>query len=150
MTNAELKAQIDLDITSATGVNSVTTTDVGGNMKDIVDYVDQEVDKGLVVLKVAQSGTANPTLTVKKNNTNLTFTATRVSAGVYNITPSSSVLTDVNVKVFFNSASFLVANYTIDNLGLFFQITVRHWTGSNFAVADEVINGAYIEIETFS
>lgn len=43
MTNTELKAQIDAEITNETAVNSVSTLDVGENMKDIVDYVDQEI-----------------------------------------------------------------------------------------------------------
>lgn len=42
-TNNELKNQIDTDITNKVAVESISTEDVGGNMKDIVDYVDQEV-----------------------------------------------------------------------------------------------------------
>lgn len=42
MTNTELKAQIDSQITNETTANAITPTDVGTNLKDIVDYVDQE------------------------------------------------------------------------------------------------------------
>lgn len=43
MTNTELKSQIDLDVTNKTVNNSVTPTNVGSNIKAVVDYVDQEV-----------------------------------------------------------------------------------------------------------
>jgi hypothetical protein len=42
MTSTELKAQIDSQITNETTANAITPTDVGTNLKDIVDYVDQE------------------------------------------------------------------------------------------------------------
>lgn len=44
MTNVELKEQIDNDIADKTATGSITKTDVADNMKDIVDYVDQEID----------------------------------------------------------------------------------------------------------
>jgi hypothetical protein len=44
MTSTELKAQIDSQITNETSANAITPTDVGTNLKDIVDYVDQEDD----------------------------------------------------------------------------------------------------------
>lgn len=43
MTSTQLKNQIDNDITDKVALGSVTTDDVGENMKDVVDYVDQEV-----------------------------------------------------------------------------------------------------------
>jgi hypothetical protein len=43
MTNVELKAAIDTAITSETTAASVSPADVGGKMKQVVDYVDQEV-----------------------------------------------------------------------------------------------------------
>lgn len=42
MTNTALKAQIDSQITNETLPNSVSPTDVGGNLKAVVDYVDQQ------------------------------------------------------------------------------------------------------------
>jgi hypothetical protein len=42
MTSTELKAQIDSQITNETTANAITPTDVGTNLKDIVDYVDQQ------------------------------------------------------------------------------------------------------------
>jgi len=49
MINIELKAQIDSQITNETTSNSITPTDVGVNMKELVDYVDQEIVKTLHV-----------------------------------------------------------------------------------------------------
>ena len=43
MTNTVLKAQIDSQITNETTENGITPTEVGGNLKAIVDYVDQQV-----------------------------------------------------------------------------------------------------------
>ena len=43
-TNTELKNQIDLDITNKISSNSITPTNVGNNIKSIIDYVDQEIN----------------------------------------------------------------------------------------------------------
>lgn len=43
MTNTALKAQIDSQITNETLPNSISPADVGGNLKAVVDYIDQEV-----------------------------------------------------------------------------------------------------------
>lgn len=43
MTNTALKAQIDSQITNETLPNSISPTDVGGNLKAVVDYIDQQV-----------------------------------------------------------------------------------------------------------
>lgn len=42
MTNTQLKAQIDSQITNETTANAITPTDVGTNLKAVVDYTDQE------------------------------------------------------------------------------------------------------------
>ena len=43
MTNTVLKAQIDSQITNETSPNSISPADVGGNLKSVVDYIDQQV-----------------------------------------------------------------------------------------------------------
>lgn len=48
MTSAQLKAQIDAAITNKVAADSITPTDVGNNLKDIVDYVDQQVATGAI------------------------------------------------------------------------------------------------------
>lgn len=50
MTNAQLKTQIDTQITNETVDFAITPAEVGGRMKDIVDYVDQET--GSLPIKV--------------------------------------------------------------------------------------------------
>jgi hypothetical protein len=45
MTNTVLKAQIDSQITNETTPNGITPTEVGENIKAVVDYVDQEAEK---------------------------------------------------------------------------------------------------------
>ena len=43
MTNTALKAQIDSQVTNETLPNSISPADVGGNLKAVVDYVDQQL-----------------------------------------------------------------------------------------------------------
>jgi len=42
MTNTTLKAQIDSQITNETLPSSISPADVGGNLKAVVDYIDQQ------------------------------------------------------------------------------------------------------------
>jgi hypothetical protein len=42
MTNTALKEQIDSNITNKTGAGSITKTNVGSELKAIIDYVDQQ------------------------------------------------------------------------------------------------------------
>lgn len=61
MNNVQLKANIDAGITNKTANNSVTPPIVGGQLKDIVDYIDQEVDAvALVSQQVNVSTGTNP------------------------------------------------------------------------------------------
>ena len=53
MDSTTLKAQIDSQITNETAPNSISPADVGGNMKAVVDYTDQQAPtktSGIVVL----------------------------------------------------------------------------------------------------
>ena len=58
MTNTDLKALIDLDITNKTTTNSITPTNVGVNLKKVVDYVDQEIQT--ISLTPGPAGSAGP------------------------------------------------------------------------------------------
>jgi len=42
MTNTALKEQIDSNITNKTGAGSITKTNVGSELKAVIDYVDQQ------------------------------------------------------------------------------------------------------------
>jgi len=56
MTNTSLKAQIDSQITNETLPSSISPADVGGNLKAVVDYIDQQAP-----IKVAEVLTLSAT-----------------------------------------------------------------------------------------
>ncbi|CAH56664.1 hypothetical protein PHG11b_37 [Flavobacterium phage 11b] len=94
MTNTELKAQIDSQVTNKTAQKSITASQVGVNTKAVVDYVDQQV--GIfneVKLLLSQSATSAPTAIVARNNFSANPTYSRVSAGKFNIIMPSGSLT---------------------------------------------------------
>lgn len=59
MTNTVLKAQIDSQITNETSPNSISPADVGGNLKAVVDYIDQFYVKEYIA-QLSQTGTNAP------------------------------------------------------------------------------------------
>jgi hypothetical protein len=88
MTNTALKAQIDSQITNETSANAITPTDVGTNLKAVVDYVDQQVP--FLSYSALLSCTDGATVDVALLASNLgTVEWTRNSAGNY-----SGTLTD--------------------------------------------------------
>ena len=89
MTNTVLKAQIDSQITNKTAQKSVTAAQVGGNMKEVVDYVDQQVPYKTYSALLTQESTGVPIAYIAKNDANLTIVFTRISAGKYTGTLSS-------------------------------------------------------------
>ena len=94
MTNTVLKAQIDSQVTNETAQKSVTAAEVGGNMKAVVDYVDQQVGiYNEVKLLLSQAGSSAPTTIVAVNNFSANPTYSRVSAGKFNIIMPSGSLT---------------------------------------------------------
>lgn len=54
MTTEEQKAQIDLNVTDKTSVNSITPANVGGEMKSLVDYIDAVILKTRITLTPEQ------------------------------------------------------------------------------------------------
>jgi hypothetical protein len=105
MTSTELKAQIDSQITNETTPNGITPTEVGTNLKEIVDYVDQEIEtvsapyKSYVAL-INQSEVADPTATVIYNNIGATISFSYLSTGEFLVTPSSAIFTNNKTVVF--------------------------------------------------
>ena len=59
MTNTQIKAQIDTDINNKTVANSILKTNVGDNIKVVVDYVDQEVITKTVKITLSSSQILN-------------------------------------------------------------------------------------------
>lgn len=90
MTNTALKSQIDTDITNKIGAGSISKTNVGTNLKAVVDYVDQQVPKTMHVL-ISQEGVTAPTITYLKNDTGLTLSLSRSNSGRYTATLSSPI-----------------------------------------------------------
>mgnify|MGYP003613110851 CR=1 FL=1 len=144
MTNTALKAQIDSQITNETLPNSVSPTDVGGNLKAVVDYVDQQVD-----WKVYKAKLDNPsgiTATVLKNDTGKTFTYERKSTGSYNFNFSSLYpdLSKVDIYVHLQTGSYAAPQVLIDNLGILATIETKYWNGTTFVLSDGILQNATI------
>ena len=91
MTTEELKLQIDTDITGKTQVKSITPTNVGTNLKAIVDYVDVKTPYKSYIALIDQSSTNAPTLTVLENTTGLTFSTQRQGVGAYKLYPNENL-----------------------------------------------------------
>ena len=93
MDNTTLKAQIDSQITNETTPAGITPTDVGTNLKAVVDYVDQQVPvkTSLYSIGFLSDGTVNDDLIFS----NLAGSAivSLSSTGVYDITSDISVFT---------------------------------------------------------
>jgi hypothetical protein len=180
-----LKALIDTQITNETVDFAITPAEVGGRMKDIVDYASEQIaltevltnkstnvtadgssdtkypsvkavkdyvdanSGGSAIYKILiqQSGTSNPSITVLKNTSGLTFSISRQGVGVYRITFSELVLSNINLKVNFNSNAYNVPIFTSDNLNLFVDVYIKYWNGTTFVASDDVINKAVLEIE---
>jgi hypothetical protein len=82
-TSTEIKTNIDTDITDKVTASSISPTNVGTRMKDVVDYVDQEKRPYKVYTAfLTQTGTAAPVATVFENTLG-TITWTRNFAGDY-------------------------------------------------------------------
>ncbi len=94
VTNTQLKATIDANITNRTRANKITPALHGATEKAIVDYVDQQ--DGILkpykvyVAQVSQTGTATPVVTVFENTIGNIVWARPTSAGVYTATLSGA------------------------------------------------------------
>lgn len=127
MTSEELKDDIDLDITSKTAPGSVSPTIVGEKMKEIVDYVDENIP-AIVNLKIfraklTKSGTGDSatfSLNVLQNETGKTIVCNNSggSNAVLNSSDTSDFLT-LNSIVRINdnnSLNTVLVKHTTDSL----------------------------------
>lgn len=146
MTSTTLKAQIDSQITNETLANSISPTDVGTNLKAIVDFIGYNSYSALI----SQSGTSAPTVKVLNNTTGVTFTLSRNSAGNYTLTGSSNVFTtDKTTTVYSFNSNGSFANGTMFFYGIgaqFFTIETR----DSGTATDGMITDAFIEIRIYS
>lgn len=82
----------------ATSAGLVAAADMN-EIKTSVNAVYDVVPYTSFVAKLTQNGTAAPVITILQNTTGLTFVATRVTTGVYRITPST-VPSELKVSYF--------------------------------------------------
>jgi len=125
MTNTELKDQIDSEITNETAINSVSTADVGENMKDIVDYVDQEISALPISEKTSGATTLSATFQVVPKDINtLSFTngkaflpvTTEIGKEVICIAVSNNIeirANEVGTSKMFSTFNTFVASVTL-------------------------------------
>ena len=146
MTNTALKAQIDSQITNETLPNSVSPTDVGGNLKAVVDFIGYNSYSALI----SQSGTSAPTVKVLNNTTGVTFTLSRNSSGNYTLTGSSDVFTSDKTGTLYNfnsNGSFPNGSMFFYSIGAQFFIIETRDSGTP---TDGVITDSFIEIRVYN
>lgn len=144
MTNTALKAQIDSQITNETTPAGITPTDVGTNLKAVVDYVDQQVPYFFYAATLSQSGTSAPINTGTKNNTGFTFTWSRNSTGEYILTSNSSLNAFMCVA-FISKGAFAANNFTVIKIGDTFRVR----TYDDVTLSDDLLNSCSLKIEFY-
>ena len=100
------------------------------------------------VVKLTQSGTDDPVITEFENNTGITFTWTRSSAGVYDATPSSSLTTSetwVQVTGGTNEATTLHLK-TVDPS----YIRLANLSLDGAATPEDDLDNGYLELRIYS
>lgn len=149
MTNTALKAQIDSQITNETTSNGITPTEVGVNIKAVVDYVDQQVISYIYAATLSQSGTSAPVNTSTKNNTGITFTWSRTTVGEYLLTASSS-LSAFTCITFLSIGNFRTNQFIVTRIGDTFR--VRTYDGSlvPIVLTDDLLNNCNLKIEFYA
>lgn len=147
MTSSELKTQIDSDITDKVANDSVTPTNVGGNMKDIVDFATPY--ESVYKAKISQSGTSAPTAIVLHNGIDRTITYTRTGVGVYNMDFGGlfSDLDKIDIIVNLQNGSYASPTVIVDNLGILATLTLTYWNGTNFVASDGIIQNATVYLK---
>lgn len=137
MTNTALKAQIDSQITNETTPSSVSPTDVGTNLKALVDYVDQQVP-----LKTSGAITLSATTQVLPYDTNsCSFTGgkaylpavSEINKEIYVIATSNNIEISANVggtlKMFTTFNTF-VANVVLTTNQMYRFIYIGFGSGA--------------------
>jgi len=145
MTNTALKAQIDSQITNETTPLGITPTEVGTNLKLIVDYVDQQVPYFIYAATLSQSGTNAPVNTATRNNTGFLFVWTRNSTGEYILTCNSSLNAFMCIS-FLSEGAFALNSFTIIKIGDTFRVR----TYDNGVLSDDVLNNCGLKIEFYN
>ena len=152
MTRAELNTYIDTNVTDKTAVDSLTPTDEGNALKEVADYVDQEITAvkpyKIYSILISQSSTSAPVVTTLLENTFTgTITWARLSTGLYEGTITTTEFTNLKtafiltpIGVDLNCATYSTA----DN-----KVQIKTWQCSAVAFADGQLNETYYEIRVY-
>ena len=141
MTNTTLKAQIDSQITNETTPSSVSPTDVGTNLKAVVDYIDQQVP-----VKTSASITLSGTTQALPNDINsCSFTngkaylptTTEIGKEIYVIAVSNGIEISANVagtSKLFTTFNTFIANVVLTQYQMYRFIYIGFGTGTGGSV----------------
>jgi len=140
MTNTALKAQIDGQITNETTPAGITPTDVGTNLKSIVDYVDQET--GGTSTSVTLSATPSE---LTNKITSCSFTGgvaylpavTKIGTEMYVIAVANNIEIRANVAntaKMFTTFNTFIANVVLTQYQMYRFIYIGFGTGSGGSV----------------
>jgi len=141
MTNTALKAQIDSQITNETTPAGITPTDVGTNLKEVVDYVDQQAP-----IKTSASVTLSGTTQVLPNDINsCSFTngkaylptTTVIGKEIYVIAVSNGIEISANVggtSKLFTTFNTFIANITLAQYQMYRFVYIGFGTGAGGSV----------------
>lgn len=147
MTSEELKDEIDIVITNETSPASITPTDVGGTLKLMVDYVDQEVssinDFTVFRGKITKSGSGSSatfSFNVLENTTGKTFVCTNDTQNAQIKSSDNSNFLTTNSIVRVDDNSYLNTVITKHSIGSLSQVTIfSYYNGSqNINFTDDI------------
>jgi hypothetical protein len=145
-----LKALIDTQITNETVDFAITPAEVGGRMKDTIDYTTEQ-GQGFLVYSalISQSGTSIPTLKQLKNTTGVTFTTSFLATGIFTLDASSNIVASNKTATIYSFNSYgEFANGRMDFYiagANSFQIETRN----SGTLANDIITDAFIEIRIY-
>jgi hypothetical protein len=152
MTRAELNTYIDTNITDKTAVDSLTPTNEGEALKEVADYVDQEIQSvkpyKIYSILISQSGISDPTVTTLLENTFTgVITWAKLSTGIYEGTITTTEFTNLKtgfiitpIGVDLNCAAYSTANN---------KVQIKTWQPSTAAFADGQLNETFFEIRVY-
>lgn len=141
MTNTALKAQIDSQITNETTPAGITPTDVGTNLKAVVDYVDQQAP-----IKTSASVTLSATTQVLPNDINsCSFangkaylpTTTVIGKEVYVIAVANGIEISANIDgtlKLFTTFNTFIANVVLTQYQMYRFVYIGFGTGTGGVV----------------
>lgn len=148
MTNTQLKSQIDSAITNKTVIKSITPSNVGTNIKSVVDYCDQLVVSKIYAVGLSQSGINPPTIYYEyKNDLTGGIVWSRLSMGQYIGTITTNEFT---IKTFFPTAMALIGGICSVNTTSSNTFILRTWSTVTNTFSDDLLNGSQFKIEIYN